>query len=304
MAILTYNPFKYQEQLFSDGLDYVIANIPGSPTLDQLADTVIDYLASLPDPMGNDTLTGARIAAINSANDFINNRIVQNLNYDVNGLSLIDSVVFGMKENSIDSLADFFSAAEEQIAEATLNTISKYALYNSLTMAKTSYTYWLGVVGTPGSWATYINSNAAINYANLPFWATSAYMGAFSGFAMAQAPSMAQASLDNSTGRFYGANISLATALVVNAGKVIFKWAERPKMLSLNKLTVRNITNGNGPGQFPSGGCTDGCGGSGMPLNTMYNCTKGGCTGDCAPGDKSSCVCPEIRPRVSNGCYM
>ena len=228
MAIQTYNPFKYQEQLFTDGLDYVITNIPGSPTFDDLADTIIDYFASLPDPMSSDFLTGARIAMTNSANDFINSRIADNLNYDSNGQMLIESVLAGVKYNSIDSLADFFSAAEEQIAMADVNTISKYALYNSLTMAKTSYAYWLAKIGTPGGWSTYFNSNAAINYASLPFWVSSAYVGAFSGFAAAQAPAMVEANLDNSTGRFYGSTMALASALTVNAGKVIFKWAQRP----------------------------------------------------------------------------
>ncbi len=237
MAVQTYNPFKYQEQLFTDGLDYVIANIPGTPTLEDLADTIVNYFSSLPDPPGSDFLQQIKVVMINSANDYINNRIIQNMNYDINGMALIDSILTGLKENNIDSLSDFFSAGEEQIAMSNVSTISKYALYNSLTLAKTSYTYWVNIVGTPGGWSTYINANAAINYANLPFWVGGAYLGAFSGFALAQAPSMAEANIDNSTGRFYGTNMGLAAAIMVNAGKVIFKWSQRPAVkLSLTQL--------------------------------------------------------------------
>ncbi len=226
MAIPVLNPYKQGDTLFTDGLDYIIANLPGSPTYDDLSATIEAYLAALPEPP--DELPFIVIAMANSVNDYVNSKNAQNLNFDGSEAAMIDAVFCGIKEQSIDSMGDFFDACTEQLTQSDINTISKTSIYGAIGLAKASDAYWKAVVAAPGAWATYINSNAAINYANIPHWNTAAFVGTFSGFAQAQAPNMGNADVWNGKGRMIAGTVGLSTALVLTAGKVIFKWAQRP----------------------------------------------------------------------------
>ncbi len=97
-------------------------------------------------------------------------------------------------------------------------------------IARSSYDYWLAKVTTPGDWGTYLNSNAAINYANLPKWAALSFTSALSGYSQgqAEAASIAGNGVFNDAGRFLGSPLSLAASIGVTAGKIIFQWAQRP----------------------------------------------------------------------------
>ncbi len=227
MAIPILNPYKEGEQLFTDGLDYIIANIPGSPTYSALSDTIIDYFNSLPSPPTEGMpliITGMA----NSVNDYVNSKIAQNLNFGGAEASMVDAVLCGIKEQSIDSMGDFLAACMEQLTTSDINTISKTSIYAAIGLAQVNDAYWKNIVTTPGGWATYLNSNAAINYANIPFWNTACVVGTFSGFAQIQAPNMGEANVWNTDGRKFASVVSLGSALVLTAGKVIFKWAQRP----------------------------------------------------------------------------
>ena len=228
MAIPTYNPYKASNTTFTDGLDYIISNLLESPTFDDLNDTIVAYFNSLPDPPG-DLIGYMPISNSNTVNDYINSKIAQNLNFNGGEAALVDAVLCGIKEGSIESMGDFLEAAIQQVAEVEgVNTISKTALYGAAGFAQDSNAYWQNVVTTPGGWATYINSNAAINYANIPHWVEATYVGTFSGFAQIQAPSMGEANAFNFQGRSGAGQIAISTALALTAGKVIFKWAKRP----------------------------------------------------------------------------
>ncbi len=227
MAIPILNPYKEGVSLFTDGLDYIIANIPGSPTYSDLSDTIIDYFNSLPDPP-TDGITLIETGMANSVNDYVNSKIAQNQNFGGAEWAMVDAVLCGIKEQSIDSTGDFLDACMEQLTQSDINTISKTSIYAAIGLAKASDAYWKAIVTTPGGWATYINSNAAINYANIPFWTTATFAGTFSGFAQVQAPNMGEANVWNTDGRKFASVIALGSALVLTAGKVIFKWAQRP----------------------------------------------------------------------------
>ena len=228
MAIETYNPYKASNTIFTDGLDYIIANLPGSPTFDDLLTTITAYFNSLPDPPGAEIIGLMPSMMANTVNDYVNSKIAENLNFGGNEWAIVDSVLSGIKGGSIESMEDFLEAALQQVAEATISTPTKTTLYGAAGFAKASFSYWGSVVKTPGSWATYINTNEAINWANIPFWVEATYVGTFSGFAQVQAPNIPDANLFNVQGRMGGGTIAISTALALTAGKVIFKWAQRP----------------------------------------------------------------------------
>lgn len=225
-----YNPYK--TDLLTNGFDYIIANLPGSPTVNDLNNTIIDYFASLPDPLSSDAQGIMQQTNIFSINNYINQQIAPNLNYDAAGWAFIESVVSGIKENTVDSYTELLLNAQEQLAAADINTPSKNALYIALTNAQGSCAYWQTIVESPGSWATYLHANEAVNYANIPTWILAAFTGALSGFAQVQEPAINGATPINVQGRMVGQAMAYGSALAVNAGKVIFKWAKRPGTFS------------------------------------------------------------------------
>lgn len=229
MATPTYNP--YQElgpSLFTDGLDYVIANIPGSPTYDDIINTIMAYWAQTTDPPGDDILGFIQSSMSASANDYINSQVAQNLNANESQLDLINSLICGITENSIESLTNYWDAANEAVALSGIGNSNKSAIWQALAIANAANTYWDGIVTTPGSWSTYINSNAAINYANISTWVLAGFVGTLSGFSYVQQLNVGGADAFKDQGIQTAGIVAVTGAIAVSCGKIMLKWAKRP----------------------------------------------------------------------------
>ncbi len=231
MAIITVNPYKASDPVFTDGLDYIAANIPGSPTLDDLTETIMEYFLSLPEPEDEKLVDAMAFSIPNSVNDYVNWRIMANQNFNATEFALVRAVFYGIKNESIESMGNFLDACTEQVALCKVNTVAKTSIYQAIGLANANQAYWKNIVTTPGAWSTYINSNAAINYANIPHWTTASVLGSFSGFAQIQYPNISGATVFNGQGRSAGGVIAVGSALALTAGKVIFKWAQRPRIV-------------------------------------------------------------------------
>jgi hypothetical protein len=167
----------------------------------------------------------------NSVNDYVNLNIANNLMMSPAQVTFVDFILKGIHSNTIDSLASFFDNVDEQIAQSEcIPTIDKTALYASSAIARASYDYWLGVINTVGhaGWTGFLSSNDAINYANLPFWVSTSFVSALSGFAQGQSVNMGVAEILNTLGRTLGLPLALGAAIGVTTGKIIFKWAQKP----------------------------------------------------------------------------
>lgn len=226
-----YNPFDYRKGTLTAGLDYVAANIK-DPNFDDIITAVLAYYASLPTPITGDAAAAIEIIIRSTANDYINGNIGRQLNFDAGGQALMRTVLWGVKNNSIDSLDMFLDGVLEQLTGATgVNSISKTSLYVALALATESNSYWNNVVDKPGSWAAFINSQQAINYANIPFWISATYMSSLSGFAQVQAPNIAEATEVNGQSRLHAVTGAVAVAIALTSAQVILKWAKRPKLI-------------------------------------------------------------------------
>ncbi|MDB5284294.1 MAG: hypothetical protein JWO06_3369 [Bacteroidota bacterium] len=185
-AVVSFNPYEGAGPIFTNGLDYIAANLPVPATLADLNDTVLAYYGTLTPPPGADALDIVKTVIPNSANQYINKQIGQNLNFDSQQLDLVYSINNGIKESSIESLANLFDLALEDVTTSCISDNSKISVYLALELATASVAYWNGIVTMPGNWASYISSNAAINYANIPNWVAASFVGAFSGFSQVQ----------------------------------------------------------------------------------------------------------------------
>lgn len=236
MATISHNPFKIVGEQYVDGLNYIITNLPANPTFEQLNDTTIAYVGGLfstdeEDPSIAPILkTTVDSILPNTINDYINKQILANLNLTPLQENLIIDIYDGLFANPISSLKDYFETVDESITEASLTTLDKSAIFLSASIAKSSYGYWKEVIenNNPAGWSTYLNSNLAVNYANLAFYVASAYVGALSGFSQAQTPNFGFANIINNAGRTIAAPVAIAGALGLNSGLVIFKWSKKP----------------------------------------------------------------------------
>ncbi len=230
MAIPTYNPMSFLEADLTAGLDYMIANLPGSPTFQDIIDTTVDYFNSLPAPPDATLISLLPKIISTNANNFINTKIADTLDFDGNALALVDSVLSGIKDNTIDSLAEFLSNTDEQLATtcSNINSISLNSLYAASALAKGSNAYWQTKALTPGSWSTYLKGNVAIDYSYIPHYVITSYVSALGGYAQAITSTNINMSFNVETKFAQAPVLALGTAIAITTGKIILKWPQRP----------------------------------------------------------------------------
>jgi len=235
MQFPVYNPYSYIRANYNAGLDYIIANVPTTNcTYADIVDSVIGYAGTLPWPPDEENIRLIKSITNNSANDYINERIYGNLNFGAQEMAFIDSVLDGLKENGIESLNEFLNACVQELTASSINTITKAPIYAALALAQESYAYWVAVVGTPGDWANYINANAAINYANIPGWAATAFISTFSGYSQIIAVEQTKATTRETEFRVVALEACWVAAIAVVAGDVVVKWARMPQNEAIN----------------------------------------------------------------------
>ncbi|MFZ7166075.1 MAG: hypothetical protein ACO1G5_00875 [Bacteroidota bacterium] len=229
MIAPTINPYEEIGTFFKDGLDYLVAHPPaGDWTISYINETLITFL----DEEDADNNFGKLIASIfpNSVNDWTNLKIAANLKANSGQMALIEAILESIKENTIDSLdTTWYQSANEQIALSDIDTIDKAPLYIALAITSSSLSYWNDIVTTPGSWATFLSSNAAINYAKIPAWASASFVGSLSGFAQVKDIDITQTS--DLTSVFFGVlgeAGSFMSATGLTAAMVIMKLGKRP----------------------------------------------------------------------------
>jgi hypothetical protein len=201
MAAIVYNPYSFLEDVYSNGLDYVIQNLPApapgtTTSIQDLNDTLFEYLAGWLNVNINPNSGTAPSPVIellfnqvlaNTANDYINLKIIPNLStgvqLNVNQLRLINAGIAGINYNTYDSLDNFFDGFDEQIASCKANNAEKAAIYIASAVARASNDYWNNILSNgpsspvPGTWTQYLNSSYwPVNYNNLSAWVGASYL--------------------------------------------------------------------------------------------------------------------------------
>lgn len=255
MSITYLNPFSKISTQYSNGLEYLINNLPATPSFDDLNNTTIAYIQTLLDPTTippdslNLPMNDALASVIpNSVNDYNNQIIPQNLMMSAGQAEFVASVLQGIRQNSIESLGAFFDEVDNEISQSNMLTINKTSLYMASGIARASYTYWMGVLSTSGheGWTDHLSGSEAINYSNVQIWVSASFLAALSGYAQGQTLAVGGAEVLNVAGRTIGIPLALGAALGVTAGKVIFKWVQKPSIgagSDLIKSISRNLVN-------------------------------------------------------------
>jgi hypothetical protein len=159
---------------------------------------------------------------------------LQNLNFSMAQQSLVDNILSGLSDNTIDSFDNYFDNVDEQIVQADMPDTDKMVFYLASAMARGSYDYWSIQANTlppGGPWSAYftaVYSTSVSSYVNIPYWVAATFVGCLSGFSQLQMPNMGAATYLNDEGIVYAQLAALVGAIGLTSGKVIFKWAKRP----------------------------------------------------------------------------
>lgn len=245
----TYNPYPKLGQQFKDGLDYIKDNLltpaPPEVTLEEINDSVAEYLQTIfgDEENGDEfnilsSLISSLIPA--SANSYQNNQLFNESFFSETQVILITTIMNAIKSNSVEGINSVLEDAEEEISKSGLSASEQAPLFMAVTYAKASNAYWTEVISTPGNWESFINSNAAINHANLPFWTLATFESALSGFAQVQQLDTPSANLVNTAGRTIAILAALTSTLGVTAGKVLLKFVQRPVNIQAQLISRLN----------------------------------------------------------------
>lgn len=227
MATPVYNPWNLYVGQFSTGLDYIAANI-ASPTFDSIRDTTMDYYATLSPSPGGGVENSLERSIATSANDYIDLKILENLIASPQQLALIESLYMGIMDNSIESLENYFDIADDQISMSSISNSDKAPIWAALAIARASLNYWESTVATPGNWSTYLDSDTAANYANIPNWILASFVGVLSGYSKAAMMKIYWTGVVSTESTRLGIEVGVGVAISLTSGKVILDWSKRP----------------------------------------------------------------------------
>jgi len=134
-------------------------------------------------------------------------------------IQLMQGSIFSVPVESIESrLLDI----EDKLSESSLPIEQKTPLFQALSIGRNDLSYWTEKLNNPGLWSPFLNSNYAVNYANLSFWVSASMEGALI-YANRALPTLPPV---NTAVDIIAATVS-GVSLV--AGKVIFGWVPKVK---------------------------------------------------------------------------
>lgn len=246
MSYEVYNPYQNLGKEFTEGMDYIIKNVP-KPTTDvtfeQLNETLLKYFQTIFKSTIDSSIINNVVLSIlpNTANSYQNSNLSNESFYNPQQIMLMNSIYASIKGNDVEGMLSVLNDANREIAESGLSAVDQTPLFVAVEIGKRSYEYWLNAIyDTKSSWIDLLNKNTAINVANLTYWVTTSMEGALSGFAQIQQLDMNVATSLNSLGRSVATMTAMIAAVGLSSGKMFFKWVKKintPK-LSLNKETV------------------------------------------------------------------
>ena len=232
------NPYIEFGAQLKTSLDYIIANLPVSPTFEDLnqqlvnsiyiinpgennpVDLVVPLLKTVLPNVYNGYLVGGGQMAVNGNSQpplpsTANRQMsISNTQYSAEQQYFIRKITESVLIVSPLQIGEYLSRVEEELVQSGLNFEQQTPLLLALALGRASYEYWLNQITVFAAWGPYLNAESFINYANLPHWVSATMVGSLIAYGLVRPPHIGFADMFVST--------VAATGLV--AGKVIFNW--------------------------------------------------------------------------------
>ena len=277
MEQTTINPFPSFSKDIPQGLNAIIAALGASPSVDDVNNALITFISSAThfnyasNPLNEVELNSYFPTAINAY-----------INGDINGIApnqvpFINLLLNKIKDIPPLQIKNFIINVEEQIAAATLSLQRKDQLYMATAVAAACTDYWVAQINmppsSPSAWASFFDTNIAVNIATLPYWITAAIRASlyfcFKG-------NYETSSIEPP--KISGPNYVtvLTAALGISTGIVIFKWTQKISMATPVKYAIIKSRDGGGTTERKVSATIEACD------NVADMCCTLTCQADCA----------------------
>ena len=143
MSCNTYNPFPQLGAQFTDGMDYIIGNLPtpvADATFEQLNETLTNYLGTLlgstdPDPQIPPIIDNMVYSILpNAANSYQNANLQNDSFYNEKQLILFSTLVSAVKSNDVEGIPTVLDDAGQEIAQSGLSAVDQAPLFAAVEM--------------------------------------------------------------------------------------------------------------------------------------------------------------------------
>jgi hypothetical protein len=245
MSQQTINPYPQIGKDFKNGLIAIIAGLPTPATVEDLVDQVYNFI----DSTFYSGLSGAQKIELRSIiytaiNCYINGGVSNMYSDGPNAITAMMTVPTFINSLTVDSLGERISDIEDNITKAGLSINQQTPYFLATVMGTESNSYWIGEIASGASpWQTpYFDNALAGAIINVPWWVAATMEGALIG------SRLTPKGMITPTDEIISTDIisSLVAALVITAGKVIFKWVKRIQNIQLSSAF-------NGKHQFTGG---------------------------------------------------
>jgi hypothetical protein len=211
------NPYSALQEKTTETLDFIITNLPVSPTIEQFNDVLLTAMfGSDPDgPLSGDVLPLFLNAVLPlTYNGYLNDMQEVECVRAGTGGSLINRIFDGVEKLPFETVGDFLSTMDDAIAGSGLPYQQQMPLFFAVESGKAQHAYWTAQLATPGPWALYMNADPTINYMRAGSWVAASIEGALLAYGLIK-PQQAQ---------FPDILSSMIGAIGLPAGKVVFGW--------------------------------------------------------------------------------
>lgn len=234
MAETTFNPYPMIGAQLTEGLNSISGNLKPTSTVEDFVNEIYKYIQPIYYPNTGTVPKQLEIelksVIYNIINAYINNTIDE-LGFNNQQINFIDMMIGEDTTEStpVNALNSWFKDIENNITEAKLNIEHQTPLLLAINCGISVNDYWNLRIQKPEKWDQFFQKPEALNYLNLPFWASACMEGALIGSNTSCkgliAPTTDIISVDIIS--------ALIGALTIGAGKVIFKWLPRIQPLSV-----------------------------------------------------------------------
>lgn len=249
MATITYNPYPEIGQQLTKGLEAIASALTPTSTVDDFVNEIYKFIQPIyyPAPVSKQLEIEIKSVAYNMINAYNNKTLNYNILYGPIQSNIIEMMLGSTTTDHtpINALKSWFLDIEDNITKSNLSIEAQTPLLLTTTCANNLYDYLVAKVATPGVWASFFQTPAALNYANIPFWTAACMEGVLIGANATQkgliAPTTDIVSVDIIS--------ALIGGLAIGGGKIIFKWVPRiqPQQLStklsLDKEVIATLAN-------------------------------------------------------------
>ena len=224
------NPYHTLGPQLKTALDYIINNMPLSPSFDNLNNTLFDALFGNNPPSDSLAIVYAKSVLPMVYNGYVTTPLTPSLNkegesagrgWSENQQLVINELFSSLRTTPTESIPQLLIATDEKIATSGLSFAEQTPLFVATALGKAVYEYWLLNIPQPSTWAAYMVNPAitqqamdAMNYNNVSSWVSAAMQGALLGWGSIHLPKI----------DFVDMTAANMGAIGMAAGKVVFKW--------------------------------------------------------------------------------